>query len=605
MLDKIISSQARLKILALFFENIDQSFYARQIVNTLKLDPANVHKELVYLEKNGFLNSYSKEGKKFFKLNQKNDFFLGLKILFKKYAEFQNRDKWFIVEEIPGYYPMMAAHAWCVDTANKFLKQMGFKNKFYQTAVRYQNGICSLMLIKGDYEKISKELLEKAVVNQSWSRGYINLLLEKQDILYRATDDLLDTNLKILNNKELYQIYKNYYNIYEELHGLHWMQSFCDFGEAFFSKYLINYLKSKINKHKYSLGEVFSILTTSDKESKTAEEYKGLLKILSKINKNLELKGYFKNTETRIINKKLNKFNKQINNDIENHIINYGWIGYGTIGPGWNKDYFINILSSLIKQNANPEKLLENIKGERKKITKFKKELIKDLNIDVKHQKLFDFVSDLIFTKGSRKEVMFYSYSAQENLFNEIGRRYYLSIRQLRFMYPHEFRELLLNNKFSAKKLNERYKFSFHYSRGHYSQDSLLEGQKAKKFISNLEILEEDVKNVKILNGDCASPGRARGEVCIVDTSEDIKKMKDGMVLISMATSPDLVPAIKKASAIITDVGGIVCHAAVISRELSIPCVVGTKIASKVLRDGDIVDVDATHGKISIIKKNN
>ena len=78
-------------------------------------------------------------------------------------------------------------------------------------------------------------------------------------------------------------------------------------------------------------------------------------------------------------------------------------------------------------------------------------------------------------------------------------------------------------------------------------------------------------------------------------------KMKDGDILISIATTPDLIPAIKKASAIVTDVGGITCHAAIISRELGIPCVVGTKIATKIIKDGMIIDVDATHGKVDII----
>ena len=79
--------------------------------------------------------------------------------------------------------------------------------------------------------------------------------------------------------------------------------------------------------------------------------------------------------------------------------------------------------------------------------------------------------------------------------------------------------------------------------------------------------------------------------------------MKAGDILISVATTPDLIPAIKKASAIVTDVGGITCHAAIISRELGIPCVVGTKISTKILKDGMIIDVDATHGKVDIISE--
>jgi pyruvate,water dikinase len=64
-------------------------------------------------------------------------------------------------------------------------------------------------------------------------------------------------------------------------------------------------------------------------------------------------------------------------------------------------------------------------------------------------------------------------------------------------------------------------------------------------------------------------------------------------------TNPEIVIAMKKASAIVTDFGGLTCHAAIVSRELGIPCVVGTRVATKVLRDGDSVSVNATLGEVT------
>ena len=78
--------------------------------------------------------------------------------------------------------------------------------------------------------------------------------------------------------------------------------------------------------------------------------------------------------------------------------------------------------------------------------------------------------------------------------------------------------------------------------------------------------------------------------------------MRQGDVLVSTATNIDLVPAMKKAAAIVTDVGGVTCHAAVVSRELKVPCVIGTKVATKWLRDGDLVEVDAAEGVVKKIK---
>lgn len=88
----------------------------------------------------------------------------------------------------------------------------------------------------------------------------------------------------------------------------------------------------------------------------------------------------------------------------------------------------------------------------------------------------------------------------------------------------------------------------------------------------------------------------------VVTTYEEIGKVKSGDVLVSPMTDPYYVSAMTKAGAIITDEGGILSHAAIISRELGIPCVIGTKHATKILKDGDLVEVDANEGVVKIIK---
>lgn len=108
----------------------------------------------------------------------------------------------------------------------------------------------------------------------------------------------------------------------------------------------------------------------------------------------------------------------------------------------------------------------------------------------------------------------------------------------------------------------------------------------------------------EIIKGNTACGGRAKGIVRLVLTNE-IKSLafNKGDILVSISTSPELMPLIKKCGAIVTDEGGLTCHAAIISRELKIPCVIGTKIATQVLRNGDMVEVDAGKGTIKIIKK--
>jgi len=101
-----------------------------------------------------------------------------------------------------------------------------------------------------------------------------------------------------------------------------------------------------------------------------------------------------------------------------------------------------------------------------------------------------------------------------------------------------------------------------------------------------------------ILEGTAASPGIGTGEVKIIKNAKQISRIKNGDVLVSAMTSPDFVPAMKRAIAIVTDAGGATSHAAIVSRELGIPCVVGTKEATKILSEGTIVTVDGSRGSI-------
>ncbi len=101
-----------------------------------------------------------------------------------------------------------------------------------------------------------------------------------------------------------------------------------------------------------------------------------------------------------------------------------------------------------------------------------------------------------------------------------------------------------------------------------------------------------------LVKGSPASPGVGKGKVVIIKNAKENDALKSGDVLVTEMTTPDFVPAMKRASAIITDKGGRTCHAAIVSRELGIPCIVGAVDATKVLKTGDEVTVNATKGVV-------
>ncbi|MBN1169461.1 phosphoenolpyruvate synthase [Candidatus Micrarchaeota archaeon] len=113
------------------------------------------------------------------------------------------------------------------------------------------------------------------------------------------------------------------------------------------------------------------------------------------------------------------------------------------------------------------------------------------------------------------------------------------------------------------------------------------------------KMAKQDVSKAKILlKGLGSAPGMGMGKVRIIKSSKEIRIMERGEVLVTEMTTPDFVPAMKKAAAIVTNTGGMTSHAAIVSRELGVPCVVGTERATEVLKDGMEISVDGSHGII-------
>lgn len=163
--------------------------------------------------------------------------------------------------------------------------------------------------------------------------------------------------------------------------------------------------------------------------------------------------------------------------------------------------------------------------------------------------------------------------------------------------------EELLSNKIPTKTiLAKRYK-------SYFLADNKLfifsKSQVAKKL--DVRFAEDKIKNkqLKQLKGNIACQGFAKGYVRRLMGHDQIHLLQDGEILVSPMTIPDFLPAMKKAAAFVTDEGGMLCHAAIVAREFKKPCIVGTKFATQVLKDGDLVEVDADKGIVKIIDSTN
>ena len=171
------------------------------------------------------------------------------------------------------------------------------------------------------------------------------------------------------------------------------------------------------------------------------------------------------------------------------------------------------------------------------------------------------------------------------------------------------FKKLKID-KFLYDELGEGYKFLTEKERKKGAGILFIKGKRiilnwkdSKKLEDFIEKRnKESFKKIKEIKGIIAQKGKYKGRVYLVKDFNKLKGVKKGAVLVAPQTRPQFNKFIKQAGAIVTDEGGLLCHASMLAREIKIPCIVGTKIATHVLKNGDIVEVNADKGIIKIKK---
>lgn len=427
--------------------------------------------------------------------------------------------------------------------------------------------------------------------------------LKQNSLFFQFIKKSLKINLQGLSDKQLVKLLEEYYVYHRKSNGRLTITTwFVDSDGEDLTKFLTDIVENRIksSKSKINKVEAFSILSTPDKLSLATKEEIESLQILKIINSNLAAKKLFANNDIKYIEDNLDTIDSNIKRKIISHYKKWLWLPYTYIGPAYDLDYFITMWSGLIKQKIDIERNLINLTTqiERSKIERQK--LIKELNFSNAEKKYFKIAREIIFLKAYRKDAWFFSSYLLEFVHREVAKRLQISLQQVRMMTFEEIPKALLSRDVSEKILNKRFKKSAYVLHG--LKGRIFAAQDADKFLRTQLIEKENLTEIKILTGTAAMAGRAKGIVKIINVPEEMHKMNQGDIMVATTTYPSLVPAMKKAAAIVTNDGGITCHAAIVARELKKPCVVGTKIATKILKDGDMVLVDTTKGIVEKLK---
>ncbi|MFH1438958.1 MAG: PEP-utilizing enzyme [Candidatus Woesearchaeota archaeon] len=250
-----------------------------------------------------------------------------------------------------------------------------------------------------------------------------------------------------------------------------------------------------------------------------------------------------------------------------------------------------------------------------KKIKDNKKGIIKKYSIPQNIINAGNLVSYLVWWQDYRKSFIFVMNHIVSCFMKEISKRKNIPFREMcHYMHPEVLELLEKNKKIDARKRYDGFVEYFDEAKGP-NDLVIMTGKEANDFVRPyIDIkLEKDVKEFSGLvvsrgkSALCMKPNDTtktdksnvtKGTVKIILTPRKMDHMNKGDILVAPMTSPDFIVAMRKASAIITDEGCMTCHAAIVSRELGIPCIVAVKIATKVLKDGDVVEVDVQKGVV-------
>lgn len=421
----------------------------------------------------------------------------------------------------------------------------------------------------GFYTKKAKEDIfrELSAHINPLDKKYFNSFITESEKDFNKMIELVDD--QYLQNADWQSSLKTFFRRYEEI--------WCPWFLAFF---VGDFLEIEIKKLAKQTGldenEVLLSITSKKKNYSTQSKI-DILQIKSFVSEN-NLDDLLLTKDIKVIRSK----NKRLAAQIEYFIKKYEWIGtHHFWGNPLTYEKFFDELVDISPKSH--DKAIEK---------KFPMEL----------QYLLNLAGDCAWMRLQAAETSALTAYAFRPILNKAAKSMDLNYEEMIWLTQNEITEGIKGNlTVSKNEINDRMK----------AYGALLTPHKNTVFTGNLleQLLQKFIpksqnESIKIIKGVTASKGYIKGVVKIVYIPHHIQDFNKGAILVAPETTPDYLPLMKISGAIITDKGGITSHAAIVSRELKKPCIIGTKIATQVLQDGDLIEVNANEGIIRIIEKN-
>lgn len=249
---------------------------------------------------------------------------------------------------------------------------------------------------------------------------------------------------------------------------------------------------------------------------------------------------------------------------------------------------------SEIQLNKQLTDFVSDFKNRKKKFAEY----LSKLN-DKKLQELSKIMHWLVFYKDHRDDLRRQAGYVGKRFMNILAKKFSLTLEEVNYLIPEEIENCLKGTVVPVEEIKKRIPSNY-VLLSTPGKIEMFTGEAVRTVLAREFPVSNNTE--KTIKGVVGSKGITKGPVVIVRHSVALAKVKPGDIMVAVTTHPEYVPAMKKCLAIVTDEGGITSHAAIVAREMKKPCIVGTKNGTQVLRDGDLVEVDANSGIVKLIK---
>lgn len=416
-----------------------------------------------------------------------------------------------------------------------------------------------------------KKVLERIVAEPRFMNKVESKIKKIMKKLLRFSGKLASRDLGSCSNAKLVRLLNKFNDLYARIFGYGLVNTY----DRDLVEYVKKYFIDKWGEH--SGEHYFTILTSTIEGTYYEKEKKDILATALALRNNMEGQAWHRKAE-----------------ELEEK---YNWLYINYEGELRVKEDFKKLLEEAAANN--PAETLAKLEKEKYNLFLEQRKLEKELSADKTALRLASAIRQNAYLREYRKPLAVQAIYYQRSLLNEIASRLRISVKELKFLLPDEIARAFFQGVDKAA-IQERMKESVYDMKLNDFQVSV--GEEARKIIGGIRNEGVDEAEVEI-KGMTACAGFATGKVRLVLSLSDGQGLSPGEIFVGTATSPDLIQFLHKAAAIITDEGGLTSHAAIVSRELKVPCIVGTQNATKIFKTGDLVEVDAGKGIVRKLKK--